>query len=696
MADDMVLQDQQEQEPTVTNIRPFSATSNTAASNISPNESGATQIAPSSTITTDNASPESKKEPTVTNIRPFQTVQGTEKQPPQGNVETPSPEKKGFGTGLYEQTIGGFTNLAKLTTNYYKKKFSQANDPVGYAKQIAKMGNPILMLRDAMNDKDHPLHQIATGLVAAHRQEIKRSDDLMQQAKDFASMGDWKNAALAAMQSTGHTVASIVPAVGPVAGQIGEDVADNPAYAAGEATGLISSILAPGMVTKGTRALVSPISEEVPGVMRPGVQTIAGEKVPVSAPQMRGEITPAGVEKPPLVTRIATKVGGTEKAAGEMIAKYTQPKAVEATYSNLTEKALDEIDNLRSVRAEPSIKTTAPAIKNPAEASSLMKQEAQKTYQPLDTAIESDHAAWEKEKLEWENIDNPKPEVRPKASPTTGQQTAGSKAVEAQRFKGEMQAWKDANEGWEAANPEPKSFAELQGDIQRANRTINSNSPAITSDMRSQAIKDLDTANKQMAEFTNKYSNLVNPGELQAANKLYSEAFKMSELSDKLKPIIKGTTGTQSSMIREPLHINVERLESIPNELNKEVGWGDGEFEKFMGPARMSNWNDVINALKNPLKGKASLLDSIPYVGKALGLLPDVVMNKLLFDPEFGRSILQMYKTGVFAARNTTKEALTVGRVGQFIGNQTQATHRYNPETGKVEPMNEGEEANPQ
>lgn len=591
--------------------------------------------------------------------------------------------------GYKEQTVGGLKNLALMVNNYYKQKLG--TDPDSYLHRMNVLGNPVTLLKDAIVDKNHPLHQIAKGLAMSHFGEVKKGEASFKEAINFAKAGDYKNAFESLVQGYGHGWAAGVPGVGPVAGKIGEDVTNNPEYAAGEAGGLITSVLAPGMITKGNvPGEVTPISEETPGLVRPGVQTIAGTEVPVSAPQMAGKSTAAGVEQAPLTTRVASGLG-TEQAAQNMINKYTQPAAVEATYSNLGGKAIDEIDALRSVRGEtPLPKTTT--FDTPADAASQMKVEAQKTYQKLDTAVESDHAAWEKAKAQWENVDNPKPELPLKASvkPTTVQETPGSRAVAVQRFKQEMQSWKDANEAWDAANPEPKSFSELQSDIQKANRTINSNSPAITSEMRNQAIKDLNEAKKQMNAFVQKYPKLVNPDELSAANKLYSEYYKMSELSDKLKPIIRGTTGTESNLLRQPMHINVERLEAIPNELNKEVGWGSGEFEKFMGPERIKNWNDVINALKNPLKGGSSLEQWLPGMFGVLRMPANVIMNRMLFDPEFGRTMLSLWRSGAYTTKAMTQGALSVGRVGEIVNNP--ATHRYNPATGKVEPIKENEE----
>jgi hypothetical protein len=79
----------------------------------------------------------------------------------------------------------------------------------------------------------------------------------------------------------GHGLATIIPVLGPAAAKVGEDFgAGRTGYAAGEATGLIGSVVAPELARTGV--------SKVLGKVAPRTTEIAGEAIPVRASQESG------------------------------------------------------------------------------------------------------------------------------------------------------------------------------------------------------------------------------------------------------------------------------------------------------------------------------------------------------------------------------------------------------------------------
>jgi hypothetical protein len=158
------------------------------------------------------------------------------------------------------QTAGGFLPGSGALATFAGSAMAHADDP----KQ---------MLKDAAMDPEHPLAQIAKGLVDSHIETGKKAAASLNDTLDAVKNGNLQLAQENLSRAQGYGLATVVPIVGPAAAKIGEDVTENPEYAAGEATGLIGSVLAPGLVKKGVGRIA--------GKLSPTTATIAETEVPV-------------------------------------------------------------------------------------------------------------------------------------------------------------------------------------------------------------------------------------------------------------------------------------------------------------------------------------------------------------------------------------------------------------------------------
>jgi hypothetical protein len=178
-------------------------------------------------------------------------------------------------SGFYDQTIGGAVNLVKQlhddTAAYYKAHPGSQYLSVIPGADIAEAGYDVAknyLFKDAAKDPQHPLARLAEGIIQSHVDTGKKAYAAQAAAAEALKSGDYKNAALLYAQAQGYGVATGLPLVGPAAAKIGEDVTENPEYAAGETGGLITSILAP-----------SAVGEQI----MPRTVKVAGVDVPIRA-----------------------------------------------------------------------------------------------------------------------------------------------------------------------------------------------------------------------------------------------------------------------------------------------------------------------------------------------------------------------------------------------------------------------------
>jgi hypothetical protein len=231
--------------------------------------------------------------------------------PPVGGTQPPP--DKGYLSGLWDSTVGGVATLGKSMLDYYKKKADEQGGVgtlAGNANAIAHTAVPSLdiidkiqahpkdtvqVLKDAAKDPEHPLSRMVTGIVQSHIQTAqkawasqKQAYATMKQSIDAARRGDFNSAESLATQADmyqteamSHGLATAVPILGPAADKVGEDIgSDQTGYGAGEATGLIGSVVAPELAGRGV--------SKVLGKVAPRTTEIAGESIPVRASQESG------------------------------------------------------------------------------------------------------------------------------------------------------------------------------------------------------------------------------------------------------------------------------------------------------------------------------------------------------------------------------------------------------------------------
>ncbi len=190
-----------------------------------------------------------------------QAAQGNEWQPvgelPVEKFQAAEQAKPGFFQGAYNFTIGQLVSMAGELADYYKNKSS-------LEKLLIAIGGPVALQADMVIDPDHPLRKLQRGLIAAHIEQGKETIESGREAVgagvsaiESLAEGDTQAAKVkrdeaysAALETIGHGLATVVPAVGPAAAQAAEDIVENPRYGLGEATGLIGSVLAPRILGK--------------------------------------------------------------------------------------------------------------------------------------------------------------------------------------------------------------------------------------------------------------------------------------------------------------------------------------------------------------------------------------------------------------------------------------------------------------
>jgi hypothetical protein len=207
----------------------------------------------------------------------FEQLAANGGNPPQSSAPQQPQANDGFLSGLYQNTLGPLVSLGKELSDYQAKKTlaRQAVDAVG---------GTLPMLIDAVSDPQHPLHKLGAGLVQAALDQAKQAYDYSGDATTAEKMawsalmkGNWNEAKAegataqeAGSKAIGHSIATVLPGVGPAAASAGEDLAaGNIAHGLGAATGLVAGVLAPGAAAKGLGAAGDAIDavKALPGKM---------------------------------------------------------------------------------------------------------------------------------------------------------------------------------------------------------------------------------------------------------------------------------------------------------------------------------------------------------------------------------------------------------------------------------------------
>lgn len=346
-----------------------------------------------------------------------------------------------------------------------------------------------------------------------------------------------------------------------------------------------------GLPTAGASGLLSKITEAV----RPITEEIAGVNVPESALQ---------AEKPALAAK-AVGQAASKEGAEKFTSEQTQPQAVKATMSNLDKTATDTINNLKETRGELPIEHDPTNIQSVGDISEGMQKEAQTTYKKFDAVSDKLNDQYEKDVKEWQTAVKQQPELAKLPAPE-----------------------------------KPESFSDMQAEVQKARKIINSSAP---NDAKEQAFDKLDEYHNKMEEFAEKHGDEagVSDDERKAANQAYKTSIRYDWMQNKLQTALTNKAGTTGDAIQNVVKINPSTLKSMPGQFDKK--FGEGEFRKMIGPEGWSNYNKVVKALSNPINKNdlAELLLRHGGFGAATAKGPSALANKILFDPEFGSSVLK-------------------------------------------------------
>lgn len=511
----------------------------------------------------------------------------------------------------------GVTGVSQLLSNeaaWRVHSYHQALDAVKRNDWKSAVNNAYAAISGG--DKNDPLYDAAKKIIETPWEETK-------QAYQEFKKGNIGEGAVHA--------ATAVPLIGPGAKAVGEKLATdvksgNLENVAGDVAGFVST-LGFGKSIGGSGEAGEGAAEAAEGTrpsVRPSTTEIAGEKVPVSTPQLQDQSA---------LSKLVQKAG-TREGAQKFINNEVQPAAARATQSNFSKAALSDVENLQKLRGETPTET--PTLNTVDDISKHLKSSAQETYQKLDKAGESDHAQWESDHEQWEK-DMKDMDTRP-----------------------ELKGFPKPEEPIE-----PKKFTELQDDISNATDTLNSK---ISSQVDKEAAKkSLPQMKKQMADFLDKHGDAVEEGELPAANNVYRRGVQYDWIAKKMRTATSGTEGTTSGLNQKPTTLNASSLEKIP--ANFDNKFGEGSFKKLIGEDGMKNYNEVLNVLKNPMQApkfqdwiKNSLTATLGYaaggpVGAGAAVLSKVglssLADNLLFNPEFGKKALSGWKATKGAASKT-------------------------------------------
>jgi hypothetical protein len=586
--------------------------------------------------------------------------------------------QEGLLSRTYETSIKPAVNLAadEVKYQYSNNPTKMFHDAVDAFKSGDWKTGSRLALQSArmIPDKDDPLVKAAEQLVMQPVEHLKAA------AKEYqTNRAAGKGVVQSAFSSPNggesspdvHAIQA-VPILGSVAGQLGTlmstDIHDkNWRALAGDVLGPMLTFGAGEAleILNASKAATAAKAADIEGnLIRPGIKTVAGVDVPVSTSSLG--------EGQSLASKVVQK-GATPMGAQKFINEYTQPAAERANVANIGEGVNKSVNEMQTVRGETPAPVTIQSLDDSVTA---LQKAAKPTYKILDDAAQPEISAWERAQEKWD-IDNPKPE-KPTAdllTPTTTKQSPIT-ATERQLYKQKLQDWTEDKADWEASNPKPKTFTELQDQITQAKRTLDSKFSSQVD--KEAAKKGLPQYQQELKDYTTRHGNVVNPDELRTADKLWAQSKQMEWLSDKVRTATTGTTGTSSVLKQQPINLSEESLKRIPSAFDNK--FGAGSWERTLGPQGVANYNEILNAIRNPIAGTIpfrvfvrdhlgaalSIYSHIPIIGK----LPD----NLLFNPTFGQTALDLWKATAKKAGTVVKIAAPTAFAAQPPSNQAKRT----------------------
>jgi len=496
-----------------------------------------------------------------------------------------------------------------------------------------------------------------------------------------------------------------IPVIGDAAEHIGATIAEdlhnnNWSGLSGDLVGIVPALLMGGEGRAAEAAEASTVEgaadaarEAKSNAIRPSQRMIGRTPVPVTALQN---------ESPSLAAQGLEKLSGNPAAKqAAFAAERTQPAAVTASVNNLEDVARNHIQALRDQLGDHTpFETDMSTLR---KQSAAMKDSAQEVYKKFDAASDAeqedyntktklDEEAHNKEQDEkqqdFEENQTAKKEAFDKAEQAKVKASAGKATqYKANPFKAEKFEGDDFE-----PEERPLTFREMQSQRSEALQQMK----AGASPEAYQAAKNqLKATEQQMDDFAARHKDVVDPEEYNLANATRKAAGQHDFITDKLNI----DTGTDEI----PASITRGSLKSLPRSFDKR--YGEGAFEKYLGPQGFKNYNAIRDVLENP-EQRSGLMDIAKTitrhsigagVGALVGGLPGAVAGEmiqyslgkisenLLFNPEYGQTVLAAYRASQALRPNpsTVRGAL---RTAAVTPKPTNATHTWAPETG-VQPI---------
>jgi hypothetical protein len=579
-------------------------------------------------------------------------------------------DQPGFFSRAYETSgLKGIVDLGKATAQRPIDLYHQAVEAAqkGDWKSASEAANHLLAMpiTAGLDDKDSPLRKAATAIIMqpvnAVADEFKNqrkqgqgkvqaavstADNLLNPAtrvvnavhaaaprvkSDIAS-GNYAGVAGDAIgAATENNAVGAVPLLGGAVQQVGGNLdtdLHNHNYGAvlGDVTGPLATMgvgkllgaLGLGGEEAGAAAADTtgvkppPIPGEVtpnPNIPKvaPGTTNVAGQEIPVSTNN------PTLAAGQGAASKVLSSVASPEGAA-KFVKNEVAPAAAKAVPKAFTQTALDSAANLRNLRGDaPLTPGTAPKLYSIDDIANYMKKEAKGTYSKLDDAAKPEIQDWE------DKYGDAKP--------------SGPKTIE--------------GEGPEIPD-RPKSFTQLQDQVRNAKATANSK---FASQVDKEAAQEaLPKYQQEMDDFLDKHSDVVNDGELEAANKVHAQGLRYEYIADRLRSAFKGTTGGTTTA-GQPTTISVGPLQRLESQFD--IKYQPGAFKKLLGPQGYRNYNEVLNTMASPKVGSAFMdwLNQIPLnIGKVGAIPVSKIADHLLFNPEAGSTAIKLFKATQKAA----------------------------------------------